>query len=80
MARSWFRPWGWIFLPVAWQGVLVTLGALAFSLQIFLFVDAHSHSVSDTLYGVFAYLVPCWILVYWVATKTAETRPKGTDA
>ena len=53
MKHKWFKPWGWIYLPVSWQGALVTLLGLAFSVQVFLFIDSHSHSVSDTLYGIF---------------------------
>ncbi|MBX7235973.1 MAG: hypothetical protein K1X65_16420 [Caldilineales bacterium] len=71
MKHKWFKPWGWIYLPVSWQGALVTLLGLAFSVQVFLFIDSHSHSVSDTLYGIFPYVIPCWILVNWVASKTA---------
>jgi len=73
--RPWFKAWGWIFRPVSWQGMLVTLLALAFTVQVFLAVDARSHSVSDTLYGVFPYIVPCWSLVYWVAAKTSHPEP-----
>jgi hypothetical protein len=32
---------------------------------------ARPHSVSDTLYGVFPYAVPCLMLLNWVAFKTA---------
>ena len=72
MSRRWFRPWGWIHVPSAWQGAVLTLLGIAFSVHIFVVVDSHSHSVSDTLYGIFPYLVPAWILVYWVASKTAS--------
>ncbi len=70
--RSWFKAWGWIYRPVSWKGVLVSLLGLAFSIQVFLAVDGRSHSASDTLYGVFPYIVPCWMLVYWIATKTSQ--------
>lgn len=43
-------------------------------MTIVLAVDRHSHSVSDTLYGVFPYVVPTLILLNWVASKTAD-RP-----
>ena len=55
MSRPWFRPWGWVHRPVSWQGV----------------VDRHSHSASDTLYGIFPYVVPCLMLLNWVASKTS---------
>jgi hypothetical protein len=71
MKRSWFKPWGWIYRPVSWQGVVITLLGVLFSMQVFLVVDARSHSVSDTLYGIFPYFVCCWLLVYWIAANTS---------
>jgi hypothetical protein len=34
-------------------------------------VDRHSHSVSDTLYGVFPFFVCCFLLVDWVGARTS---------
>ena len=68
---AWFKPWGWIYRPVSWQGLLACLAALAFCIQVFVAVDQNSHSVSDTLYGIFPYVVPCLIVLYWVASKTS---------
>jgi hypothetical protein len=80
MKHPWFRSWGWIYLPASWQGVIVTFLGIAFSAQVFAFVDTHSHSVSDTLYGIFPYIVPCWILVYWVASKSSAPRSSDPAA
>jgi len=71
MQRRWFASWGWVFRPVSWQGVALVLLVLAFCAQVFLAVDRHSHSASDTLYGIFPYVVPSLMLLNWVATKTA---------
>ena len=71
MSRSWFRAWGWIHRPVAWQGTLLILIVAAFCVQIFLAVDRNSPSVSDTLYGVFPYVIPALMLLDWVASKTS---------
>jgi hypothetical protein len=71
MPRRWFTSWGWIHRPVSVEGVLVVLIALAFCVQVFLAVDRHSHSVSDTLYGVFPFWVPALIVLNWIAGKTA---------
>lgn len=71
MTPSWFRPWGWVYRPVAWQGVLAVLLALIFCVQVFLAVDRRSHSVSDTLYGSFPYVVPCLMLLNWLASKSS---------
>ncbi|HEY7236123.1 MAG TPA: hypothetical protein VH539_18335, partial [Gemmatimonadaceae bacterium] len=74
MSRSWFTPWGWIYRPIAWQGLLAVLLAVIFCLQVFVAVDRHSHSASDTLYGIFPYVVPCLMLLNWLASKTSPTR------
>lgn len=68
----WFIPWGWIHRPTSWQGVALVLAAAAFCAQVFLAVDRHSHSASDTLYGIFPYVVPCGMLLEWIASKTSR--------
>jgi hypothetical protein len=69
--RRWFAPWGWIYRPNSLEGVLLVLVALAFCVQVFVAVDRHSQSVSDTLYGVFPFVVPALMVLNWVAGKTA---------
>ncbi len=76
MNRKWFREWGWIYLPISLAGFAVTALALAFCVQVFIAIDMHSHSVSDTLYGVFPFIVPTLILLYWVASKTSSFGKK----
>lgn len=72
MKSKWFKVWGWIYRPVSWQGGLLVLLALLFCIQVFVAVDRNSHSVSDTLYGVFPYIIPTLIVLYWIASKTSE--------
>ena len=72
MSHPWFRAWGWIYRPRSWQGVVVVVLILLFCVQVFVAVDRHSHSVSDTLYGVFPYFVPCFLLFNWIASKTSQ--------
>ena len=69
---KWFAPWGWIYRPVSWQGVVLLVLTLAFCAQIFLFVDSRSHSVSDTFYGIFPYVVPSLMVLNWIASKTSR--------
>ena len=76
MQRRWFVRWGWIYRPVSWPGLAATLLAAAFCVQVFLAIDRHSHSASDTLYGIFPYVVPCLMILNWLASKTAG----GTDS
>jgi hypothetical protein len=77
MERRWFASWGWTYRPVSWQGAVLVLSVLAFCLQVFLAVDRRSHSATDTLYGIFPYVVPSLMLLNWVASKTAAP-PKAT--
>jgi hypothetical protein len=70
----WFRDLGLIYLPVSVLGWFVTLACAAFCVQVFLAVDARSHSVSDTLYGVFPFWVPTFLLWAWIAGRTSA-RP-----
>jgi len=75
MKKSWFKPWGWVYRPVSWQGIVVVLLGAAFSAQVFIAMDRNSHSASDTLFGVFPYVVAAWTLAYWVAAKTSAAKP-----
>ena len=68
----WFKPFGFVFLPVSIPGWMISILAVAFCLHIFLFVDGRSHSVSDTLYGVFPYWVPTFLLWTWIAGRTSS--------
>jgi hypothetical protein len=53
------------------------LFGLAFCAQVFVAVDRHSHSASDTLYGVFPCFACCFLLLEWVASNTCGRRPAG---
>lgn len=78
----WFRPVGFLFAPVSAAGWSATVLALAFCAQVFWFVDAHSHSVSDTLYGVFPFWVPTLLALAWLADRTGGRNmiePHGED-
>ena len=66
----WFKQFGLFVRPISVVGWIVTLLAFAFCVQIFVFVDNHSHSVSDTLYGIFPYWVPTFLLWLWIAGRT----------
>lgn len=45
---------------------------LAFCIKVFLAVDRHSHSASDTLYGIFPFVVPALLVLIWIASKSSE--------
>ena len=68
--RPWFKVWGWIYLPVAWPGWILTALTLVFCVQVFMAIDRRSHSVSDTLYGIFPFVVPAVGILGWIASRT----------
>ena len=72
MKSNWFKRAGWIYLPISVPGAIITLAALAFCVQVFLAVDHKSHSVSDTLYGVFPFFACAFLLFDWIAGRTSD--------
>jgi hypothetical protein len=72
MKTQWFKRLGWFYLPVSLPGAIITLAALAFCVQVFVAVDRHSHSVSDTLYGVFPFFASGFLLFDWIAGRTSR--------
>jgi hypothetical protein len=66
----WFKPAGVLFFPASVPGWVVTAVAFAFCVQVFVFIDTHSHSVSDTLYGIFPFWIPTLLLLAWIADRT----------
>ena len=72
MKRAWFCSWGWIYRPIAVQGWIVVALAVLFCLNVFLAIDRYSHSVSDTLYGIFPFWVPTFGIVGWIASRTSQ--------
>ncbi len=69
--RSWFTPWGWVYRPTSVAGLAVVALTVAFCVQVFVAVDRNSHSASDTLYGIFPFVVPALMLLNWVASKSS---------
>lgn len=70
MSFKWFSPWGWLYRPVSIAGWLAVLVVIVFCVQVLVAVDGHSHSASDTLYGIFPYFVCSFMLLNWLASKT----------
>jgi hypothetical protein len=72
MSTPWFKKTGWIYIPTAWQGILTAICFLAFCVNVFIAVDRSSHSVSDTLYGLFPFVVPAFLLYNWIGSETSR--------
>ena len=63
------REVGWFYLPSTILAWLIVLAMIAFSVQVFLAIDAHSHSATDTLYGVFPYWTATFLLWNWMGSR-----------
>lgn len=71
MKTKLFRRIGWFYAPISIAGFIVFSLAVAFCVTVFLAVDRHSHSVSDTLYGVFPFFVCTFLLLDWIGSRTS---------
>jgi hypothetical protein len=74
MKIGWFKRWGWFYIPSSLPGAALLVMAAFFCIQVFLAIDRHSHSVSDTLYGIFPYFGCCFLLLNWVASNTSTAE------
>ena len=68
----WFKRCGWLYRPIHPIGFLAVLAALAFVAQVFVAIDARSHSVTDTLYQFYVYAVPTFLGLMWLASRTSD--------
>jgi hypothetical protein len=72
MTKKWFKRLGWFHVPASAPGAVLCVLAFVFCLTVFRAVDRHSHSVSDTLYGVFPFFSCTFLLLDWVGGRTSE--------
>jgi amino acid permease len=81
MERSWFRRYGWFYIPVSIPGSVILLIAVLFCFNVFLAEDRQSHSASDTLYAIYPYFISTFLLYDWIAERTSrKTHHKPTGA
>ncbi len=71
MFNNWFKRIGWFYFPVSVPGAIIFLAVAVFCATVFLAVDRHSHSVSDTLYGIFPFFACSFLLLDWIGGKTS---------
>ncbi len=74
MKTIWFKKIGWIYVPITVIGILISLCVVFFCVTVFIAVDRHSHSVSDTLYGIFPFFVSAFTILFWIASNTSERK------
>jgi len=70
---------GWFYLPCSVVGCVLYLLAAGFCATVFVAVDRHSHSVSDTAYGVYPFFVATFLLLDWIAQRLTETPNQSLD-
>ena len=72
MSTRWFNRFGWFYIPVSAAGIVVFMVAIMFCATVFVAVDRRSHSVSDTLYGVFPFFACTFLLLDWIGSRTSN--------
>jgi hypothetical protein len=72
VSHVWFKKAGWIYQPTSICGWVIAIVTILLCIQVFIAVDAHSHSVSDTFYGVFPYIVAYLVVAGWIASNTSD--------
>jgi hypothetical protein len=71
MNTTWFKKYGWTYIPVSVMGWMVTLAAIVFLVPVYMAVNRNSHSVSDELYQLFVYTSCTAFWWKWIAEKTS---------
>jgi hypothetical protein len=79
MKTSLFVRVGWFYLPCSIAGGVLYALAAGFCASVFLAVDRHSHSVSDTFYGIYPFFVTTFLLLDWIARRLSETPNQSSD-
>ncbi len=79
MKSSLFTRVGWFFLPCSVAGCVLYLLGAGFCATVFVAVDRHSHSVSDTFYGIYPFFVATFLLLDWIARRVSETPGPPPD-
>jgi hypothetical protein len=69
---NWFKKSGWFYIPTSIAGAICILLTIAFCVNTFMAIDSHSHSNTDTLYGIFPYWVGAFTILFWVASNTSS--------
>jgi len=77
MKSPWFKQIGWFYYPITWQGIIIAILALTLCINVFVIIDIRSHSISDTLYGIFPYFVAIFLLFNWIASKSTGDNDKN---
>jgi hypothetical protein len=72
MKQIWFKKTGWVYMPVHFLGMIITLAAISFMVPVCMAVIRNGHSISDDLYQIFVYASCTGFWWKWIAEKTSE--------
>jgi hypothetical protein len=74
MKNPWFKRFGWFYVPSSVPGMAVCVAAAFFCMTVFSAIDRHSHSATDTLYGIFPFFVCTFLMLDWIAGRTSAKQ------
>ena len=80
MKSSPFTRVGWFYLPCSLAGAVLCFLAAGFCATVFVAVDRHSHSASDTLHGVYPYFATTFLLLDWIARRSSAVPGKSAGS
>jgi hypothetical protein len=72
MKKPFFKRVGILYVPVSLVGGLIALFTIAIIVHDFIFIDSHSHSVSDTYYGFLPYGGIYFLMYNWLASGLSK--------
>jgi hypothetical protein len=72
MGYIWFKKAGRIYQPSSVIGWAIAIITIFLCIQVFIAVDVRFHSVSDTFYGIFPYIVAYLVVAGGIASNTSE--------
>jgi hypothetical protein len=72
MKQTWFKQFGWLYIPINAAGYLITLLAIAFMVPVCTAASRTTHSMADFLYEIFVYGTCTAFWWKWVAEKTSD--------
>jgi hypothetical protein len=74
MKQTWFKQFGWVYIPVHGMGILITMLAIFFLIPIYMAIIRNGHSVSDDLYEMFVYTTCTAFWWKWIAERTSSEK------
>jgi len=77
---NWFKRYGWIYIPIQPEGVIVTILAIVFMIPVCTAVVRNGHSVTDDMYHIFVYASCTAFWWKWIADKTSVKKDEKTIA